>query len=295
MLTVSLSAILLSLGCGIGFAGADYFRKAVPATCPNPLVLFYFIGGQIPILALVVALSDDVRMTSGYWLPGVVDVALGIGANLMFVAAVRRSPLSMMIPLLALVPVLTTLAAAVVLGEIPSLRQLSGTGLIVIGLFALYMPQGEGVSPTASWTALRREPGVQPMLLTIVGWSLTPVFDKLCINASSVSMHGLIQVTAICAISGVWVITSYGLRGLLPPPGSKLPLLGSAISAGLGYGLQLAAYQTTMVAVVEGLKRVTGLLAALVVGRIMFAEPITKSKIVGVGILAIGVPLILFG
>ena len=69
----------------------------------------------------------------------------------------------------------------------------------------------------------------------------------------------------------------------------------SAISAGLGYGLQLAAYQTTMVAVVEGLKRVTGLLAALVVGRIMFAEPITKSKIVGVGILAIGVPLILFG
>lgn len=134
MLTVSLSAILLSLGCGIGFAGADYFRKAVPATCPNPLVLFYFIGGQIPILALVVALSDDVRMTSGYWLPGVVDVALGIGANLMFVAAVRRSPLSMMIPLLALVPVLTTLAAAVVLGEIPSLRQLSGTGLIVIGL-----------------------------------------------------------------------------------------------------------------------------------------------------------------
>jgi drug/metabolite transporter (DMT)-like permease len=295
MLTVSVSAILLSLGCGIGFAGADYFRKAVPAACPNALVLFYFMAGQIPILALALAVSGDVRMTSGYWLPGVVDVALGIGANLMFVVAVRRSALSLMIPLLALVPVLTTAAAALVLGEIPSLSQISGTGLIVIGLFALYMPHGEGASLTAAWRALRGEPGVPPMLITTIAWSLTPVFDKLCINAASVSMHGLIQVIAICALSGVWVMMVRGPRGLVPPSGSSLPLAGAAIAAGLGYGLQLAAYQATMVAVVEGLKRVTGLLAALVVGRIMFGEAMTKPKIIGVAILAIGVPLILFG
>jgi multidrug transporter EmrE-like cation transporter len=47
--------------------------------------------------------------------------------------------------------------------------------------------------------------------------------------------------------------------------------------------------------VVEGLKRVTGLLASLVVGRIMFAEPLTKPKLIGIAILAVGVPLILFG
>jgi drug/metabolite transporter (DMT)-like permease len=294
MLTVSFSAILLSLGCGIGFAASDYFRKAVPAACPNALVLFYFVGGQIPILAGWLMFSGDARFTAAYWLPGVVDIGLGVGANLMFIAAVRRSPLSLMIPLLALVPVLTTVTGAVVLSEIPSLRQVSGTALIVAGLFVLYLPQGEGLRVGAAWRAIRQEPGVPLMLMTTLAWSLTPVFDKLCIAASSVPMHGLIQVIAIWGISGVWVVAVHGWRGLKPPPGSAGPLAGAALSAGLGYGLQLAAYQAAMVAVVEGLKRVTGLLSALVVGRMMFAEPMTTPKILGIIVLAIGVPLILF-
>jgi len=243
----------------------------------------------------VLLYTGDGRFTTGYWLPGLVDVALGVGANLMFVAAVRRSPLSLMIPLLALVPVLTTLAAAIVLGEIPSLNQMSGTVLIVIGLFALYSPSGQGVRLSATLRALRYEPGVPPMLITIIGWSLTPVFDKLCIAASSVSVHGLAQVIAILLVSGSWVLLTNGIRGFVPPTGSAVPLVGAAISAGVGYGLQLAAYQATMVAVVEGLKRVTGLLASLVVGRIMFAEPLTTPKLIGIAILAVGVPLILFG
>jgi len=295
MLTVSLTAILLSLGCGVGFAGADYFRKAVPAACANALVLFYFMLGQVPILGAVLLYTGDGRFTTGYWLPGLVDVALGVGANLMFVAAVRRSPLSLMIPLLALVPVLTTLAAAIVLGEIPSLNQMSGTVLIVIGLFALYSPSGQGVRLSATLRALRYEPGVPPMLITIIGWSLTPVFDKLCIAASSVSVHGLAQVIAILLVSGSWVLLTNGIRGFVPPTGSAVPLVGAAISAGVGYGLQLAAYQAKLVVVVEGLKRDTGLLASLVVGRIMFAEPLTTPKLIGIAILAVGVPLILFG
>ena len=295
MLTVSFSAIVLSLGCGVGFAAADYFRKAVPDACPNALVLFYFMAGQIPILAAWLAFTGEVRLTTAYWIPGMADVALGLAANLFFVAAVRRSPLSLMIPLLALVPVLTTGTGAVVLGEVPTLRQMSGTLLIVAGLLALYMPHGDGARLGASWQALRREAGAPFMLGTAVAWSLTPVFDKLCVNASSVPMHGLIQVMAIMAVSGIWMIALSGVRGLIPPPGSAVPLAGAAISAGLGYGLQLASYQATMVAVVEGLKRVTGLLAALMVGRIMFAEPITRPKVIGVAILAVGVPLILIG
>jgi drug/metabolite transporter (DMT)-like permease len=295
MLTVSFSAILLSLGCGVGYAASDYFRKAVPAACPAPLVLFYFVGGQIPILAAGVWWSGEARISVGYWLPGLIDVALGIIANLFFILAVRRSPLSLMVPLLALVPLFTTATGALVLDETPSLGQVGGMVLIMAGLYVLYTPAGANLSLTATWRAFRHEPGVPLMLITALAWSLTPVFDKLCVAQSSVTMHGLIQVVVITALTGGWIIFKGGLRALAVPAGSAAPLTWAALSAGFAYGLQLAAYQATLVAVVEGLKRVMGLLAALVVGRIMFAEAITRPKVVGIAILAVGVPLILFG
>lgn len=294
-MTVSLVAILLSLGCGIGFAASDYFRKTASISCSTALVLFYFMGGQIPILAAWLAFTQEARLTPAYILPGLVDIALGLAANVCFIAAVRRSPLSLMIPLLALVPVITAGTGALLLREMLSLGQLSGTVLIVVGLFALYTPPKQSAAAITTWRAIRTEPGVPLMLCTVIGWSLTPVFDKMCVNASSVPVHGLIQVIAICALSGLWIVMKNGPAALIPPHGSRVALAGGAISAGFGYGLQLAAYQATMVAVVEGLKRVTGLLAALVVGRVMFAEPITTPKIIGVAILAVGVPLILMG
>lgn len=295
MLTVSASAILLSLGCGIGYAASDYFRKAAAATCSTTLVLFYFMAGQVPILGAWLIFSQEVRLTGGYWLPGLLDVILGLASNACFIVAVRRSPLSLMIPLLALVPVITAGTGAFILGETLSIGQLSGTGLIVIGLLTLYMPPGSRAALAATWRAFRHEPGVPFMLCTVLCWSFTPVVDKICIGASSVPMHGLIQVAAMCAATGAWIIVIEGAHRLIPPRGSAGALAGGAIAAGLGYGLQLAAYQATLVAIVEGLKRVTGLLAALVVGRIMFAEPLTTPKTIGVGILAIGVPLILMG
>ncbi len=295
MLTVSFSAIVLSLSCGLAYAASDYFRKAAASSCATTVVLFYFIGGQIPLLALWLAYTGETRFTSAYWLPGLVDIVLGLGANTFFIMAVRRSPLSLMVPLLALVPVLTALAGALTLGEMLTLDQMSGTALIVVGLLVLYNPPGYGLNLMATWRAFRKEPGVTAMLGTVVCWSLTPVFDKMCVQAASLPLHALIQVSAICALAGAWILIKQGIYGLVPPRQAIAPLVGGAIAAAAGYALQLAAYQATLVAIAEGLKRVMGILAALVLGRVMFAEPIHVSKAVGIAILAVGVPLILMG
>lgn len=295
MFTVSASAVLLSLGCGIAYAASDYFRKAAAHGCPTMVVLFYFIGGQLPVLVGWLLLSGETRLTADYWLPGAADVAFGLAGNLLFIAAVKRSPLSLMVPLLALVPVLAAGAGAIMLREMLSPGQIAGTALIVAGLLGLYMPADQGLNLGAILRAFRREPGVPFMIGTIVSWSLTPTFDKLCVQASSVPLHAFIQIAAICACAGAWLIATGGLRSLAAPAGVRGALAGGAIAAGIAYIFQLAAYMATLVAVVEALKRVTGLLAALVVGRVKFAEPITAAKLVGVVVLAVGVPLILIG
>ncbi len=295
MLTVSLSAIVLSLGCGLAYSASDYFRKAATADCSTNMVLFYFIGGQIPLLTTWVYLSGNTDVASSYWLPGAADVVIGLLANAMFIFAVKRSPLSLMIPLLALVPVVTAAASAIVLQEMLSLTQMLGTVLIVLGLMVLYNPPGYGLNVLATLRAFRKEPGVAPMMVTIVGWSMTAVFDKMCLRATSLPMHALIQVSSICTLTGAWIVITTGFAGLIPPKRARWTLVGAALAATAGYTLQLAAYQATLLAIAEGLKRVTSILSSMVVGRVKFNEPINTSKIVGIGILIVGIPLILVG
>jgi drug/metabolite transporter (DMT)-like permease len=295
MLTVSLSAIFLSLGCGLAYSASDYFRKSATADCSTNMVLFYFIAGQLPILITWAWLSGDTRVASSYWLPGIADVVIGLLANAMFIFAVKRSPLSLMIPLLALVPVVTAITSALALQELLSPSQMVGTVLIVLGLMVLYNPPGYGLNLFATWRAFRKEPGVGPMMITVVGWSVTAVLDKLCLQATSLPMHAMIQVGSICALTGVWIVMTTGVAGLIPPKRARWTLVGAALAATAGYTLQLASYQATLLAIAEGLKRVTSILSSLVVGRLMFNEPLNASKVVGIGILIIGVPLILMG
>ena len=290
---LTLTGLLLSIGCGIGYAATDYFRKAVPAVCPPMVLLFYFNGGQIPVLAAWLAITGEWRLTSTYWVPGLIDVVLGLIANLLFVVAVRRSPLSLMIPLLALVPIFTAGAGAVGLGEMLTGIQLAGTVLVVAGILVLNMPSSSGPSMGAAWRSLLREPGTLPMLGTAVAWSITPVFDKICVVAASVPVHGLLQVITLWFITGVWVISRLGLSALKSTQGSAAPLAGGAAAGGLAYGLQLAAFSISFVAAVELIKRTTGLLSALVIGRVMFSEAMTPTKVAGVILIIMGLPFVL--
>ena len=57
-------------------------------------------------------------------------------------------------------------------------------------------------------------------------------------------------------------------------------------------GLQFLAYQTVMVGVVETIKRMLGLLSALVVGRVMFGEKVTPRTVSAVVVMGFGVVLL---
>ena len=292
MLTLSLSALFLSIGCGIGFAASDYFRKAVPPECPSIVLLLYFVAGQIPVLAIWLVWSQDYRLTPAYWVPGGLDVIAGLAGNLLFIGAVRRSPLSLMIPVLALVPVFTAAIGAVALAEVPTLRQGVGAVLIVAGLVIVFMPEGSGLG--RAMVGLTREPGLPLMLGAAACWSATAILDKIAVAASSVPLHGLLQTVSLVIAALGWILFHHGPGGLRLAPGAARPIAGAAIAAGLGYLFQLAAYMATQVALVELIKRLTGVLSALAVGRVMFGEPVTKAKLIGIAVILAGLPQVIF-
>jgi len=295
MLALSLPALTFSLACAVAYSCADYFRKAIPSSCGTGLVLFYAFALEAPILALWLGFSGDVRLAPAYVLPGLVAAAIGLAANVLFIIAVRRSPLSLMVPLLALVPVLTTGLSGVLIGEWPTWVQALGIAFVAVGLLVLYVPDHSGFSFLAAWHNLRREPGTVPMAGVVLLWSIAPPIDKLCLAQASVGAHGLVQLAILWSATGLWLLLRRDRRAFIPPRGTALPLLGMAVASGLGYGAQLAAYQMTLVAVVELLKRAIGVLGALIFGWMFFNETINRTKLGGIAIIAFGLPLIFLG
>ncbi len=303
MLTATLLGPGAALGCGLAYLAIDYLRKVVDA--PPRQTLFVFIGLQIPVLGGWAWYAGDFAaatpVAAGYWLPGLADIAAGMGANVLYLLALRRSPLSLMVPLLALIPGVTLILSGLLLGEWPGLPQSLGILIVVAGLFVLYSAGEPGaarsgiLAPLANAVRnLRREPGARLMMGVVVLWSTTPSLDKLCIAQSSVGLHGLIQVTAITALIGVWIAAADGVRAFAIKPRARRPLLFAGVLGGAGYVLQLAAYQLMLVAAVELIRRVSGILGAQVVGRVKLAEPLTPAKIAGVVIIAAGLPLVLW-
>jgi drug/metabolite transporter (DMT)-like permease len=295
MLTLGLPALGLSLGCALAYSASDYFRKAVPPDCPVALTLFYAFALEAPVIAVWLWLSGDVRLEAAYALPGLAAVVIGLGANFLFIVAVRRSPLSLMVPLLGLIPVLTAFVSGVLLDEWPKPHQAAGIVLVGVGLFTLYIPSGVGVSIGTVWRNLRGQPGAAPMAGVIVLWSIAPPVDKLCLAHASVGVHALVQLFILWATIGLWLIARGGFRTLVPPRHALKPIIGVAVTAGLGYALQLTAYRMTLVAIVEVFKRSVGLVGALVLGRMFFGEPITRPKLLGILIMGLGLPLVLLG
>ncbi|MBT5242480.1 MAG: EamA family transporter [Rhodospirillaceae bacterium] len=291
MLAVSLPALILTLVCAAGFAASDYFRKAASSHFPPVLLLTLFLVGEVPLLGAWVAYTGSLTVLDGYWPLGVVTAAAGILANLFFLMALRVSSLSLTVPVLGLVPVITTVFAAVALDEIPTMQQGVGIALAVIGLMTLYLP-AENPNPITVFKRFATDKGARYMLLVAVLWSATAPLDKASMALSSPESHGFIQV---CMMSVVLIgyLAATQRRSIAIARAGITPAALASIAAGVAYAAQLVAYQLTLIGVVESLKRVIGLLSAVLLGRIFLGEPLTTPKLIGIGFMVVGVPLII--
>jgi len=292
MLAVSQPALALTLVCALGFAASDYYRKAATEHVGPTLLLTIFVAGQIPLLGVWMIMSGGWQVTPAYWVYGIAAAVAGLFANLFFILAMRASALSLTVPVLGLIPVLTTAFGAIALDEVPSAQQLGGIALAVAGLITLYMPEGTR-NPLRVFARFATDTGARYMLAVTVMWSATAPLDKISVQTSSAATHGFIQVCAITIVLVSYLFIAQRGRSVAIARAALTPAALASVSAGVAYGCQLVAYQLTLVGVVESLKRVIGLMSALLLGRLLLGEPLTRPKVAGVILMAVGVPLII--
>ncbi len=274
----------------LGFAALDALRKVLSRRVdPVPLAALLTMG-QLPLFAAWALVGSQTSVSAGYIAPGAATVVLNVAANVLFLRAVQRSPLSVTIPFLSLTPVFSTLLGGVVLGEHPARTEAAGIALVVLGALLVNLRR-DRPSPLV---ALRHEPGSLMMGGVALIWSLTAVLDKRALAFADVPMHAAIQ----CAGVAVVLLALLGARRRLAELGRVSSLRTafalSLVAAAVGLGLQFVALRLTLVGLVEALKRAIGMFLAVVAGRVVFEEPVTAGKVAGIALMSGGVFLIVF-
>ncbi len=292
-MTEPLLYVLAALASGIAYSMTDVSRKVLMRRARALPVLCVLSWGGVPLFALWWLRSGTPPVGGGYWLPGTISVALNIVANLAFFEAVRRSPLSVTIPMLSLTPVFATLLALPLLGEVPTARQAAGIGLVVAGAFLINLGSGDRLALTAAWRALAREPGSLLMTGVAFAWSLATPLDKLAIAEAGVPFHALVLHFGVGLGAFAALVLRRRAAELWLPRGTRWVALGSLVASAVGVALFLIAIAHVWIGLVESLKRAVGSAGALGLGYLLFGERIGAPQLGAVVLMTAGVALIL--
>ena len=253
-------------------------KKLVAGEAPLALTLAFNLGAM-PLYGLAWWLSGESIATPDYWLPSAVAAALAALAAVGFISALKIGDIARVIPILALTPVISTVAAGLVLDE--SLNLLQWLAMLVT-VVAIVGAQG-GLSH------IKGKPFLL-MLLVCSGWGIGIVFDKQALAHSGPFFHGLVQTAAGSVLLILFALISGMPARLTTNPLRVIPALVVFVAAVVFQWLSLTELDA---GVIETVKRSIGIIGALIAGVFVFNEQVTRARILWCLVILSGIPVIL--
>ncbi len=276
----------------VSWAAFDALRKRLSREV-SPVYLGLLLPlAQAPLLALWAATREPIGLPMACLTPLAASALLNALALVLFLDALRLSPLSLTIPLLSFTPVLSTTLAWLFRGQAPGAAQYGGAALVVLGAVVLGRSGGawKGVATTL------REPGVRRMGLVALLWSCTSVLDQTAVSVGAGSWYAPAVTAAVALLLLLWTL----LRGqgqaflaAVRPLAAHPLLLGTALVIGAAaLAVQIEAFRWAPIGFIEVVKRGLGMASAVLVGRFLFGEPLNRWKGLAVLLLTLGVALV---
>lgn len=271
-------------------ATADALSKRALKDNDELVIIWVREGYALPFLAFALLFVDIPALDQTFWLTVVSLIPLEVLALILYVRAIRLSPLSLSIPFMALSPVFIIFIAFVFLGEWPSRQGIFGILLIVIGAYMLNASASK-LGALGPIKAIINEPGSILMIAVALIYSVTSTLGKVAIQHSSPLFFGFFYPFTLTVVLTVYV----GARGKLPlvlsKPATFLPI-GLCTAAMIA--THFLALSLTQVAYMISVKR-TNLIFSVIYGKLLFKEKNIRERLLGSLIMIAGVVLIVFG
>ena len=277
-------------------AGSAFFAASSDALCKHALarhgtfvVSWVRFAYAAPFLLVFFFAIDPVKPDRTFWTLLLLLIPMEISAVLLYMGALRISPLSVTVPFLSLTPVFTLLNSYLILGELPDRSGSAGVFLIAIGAYLLNVHLSHhGILEPLK--AIGRDRGSLMMIGVAFIYSITSNLGKLAIAHSSPGVMAILYLPLL-SISFLPIAVRGGLRlGALRAGGWLFFFIGA--SQALMAIAHFQALSMTQVSYMISVKR-TSLILSVIYGSLFFSERFIRQRLLGTSMMVLGVGLIL--
>jgi drug/metabolite transporter (DMT)-like permease len=286
--------VFIALLSATGDALRDLTLKRV-LTKENSLIITWLLFAlPLPVLYLADYLHGIPKPAPGFYWTLAIALPLEILAQILYMQALRLSPLSIVAPLLSLSPVFMLIIPFLIIGE--TITPASGCGVLFIagGAYALNSSSAQR-GLLEPFRALLRERGAICMAAVAVLFSITATLSKKAIMLSSPLHYMAVYWTGIViGMAPVALVAGRNnrrdplfYRTLVKALPAALLFVTTVFAAAYAMGLAKVTYVTAI-------KRLSILFSIVLAGAILKEEAITERLIGGTLMLA-GFVLIITG
>ena len=283
--------VLLSLISAFTLATSDALTKKALTDSNEFLVAWFRLLFSLPLLLFLYIFVPIPKLDIEFYKAFVLALPLEIIAMVLYIKALRISPLSLTLPFLALTPVFLILISYLIIGEKVSFQGSMGIIFLAAGSYTLNIHEMQrGIFEP--FKAIVKEKGSVLMVGVALIYSVTSSLGKMAIVHSSPLFFGVtyfIAVTVIFAPIALWMgktefksfIAGGQFKGLFFP--------------GIFYSVMIASHMIaislTKVAYMISLKR-TSLLIGIMYGYFFFKEKNIGERLSGAILMLIGFVMI---
>jgi drug/metabolite transporter (DMT)-like permease len=282
----------LTLLCAFSLASADAATKKYLSDYEaHQLVLVRLVFTAL-VLAPLLFVYPIPAVPAAFWGWVGALVPLELVATLLYMRAIRSSPLSLTLPYLAFTPVVTAVIGLVLLGERPSVRGLAGILMVAAGAYMLNLQHAQG--RIGAWLAplraIWRETGSRLMLGVAAIYGLTSVMGKAALRYVPPRTFGAFYflVLGVTTAAVLAARRPRSLRVLWRRPGPHL-LVGALL--GIMVVTHFLAIERVEAAYMIAVKR-TSLLFGILYGALLFGERRLAQNLLAGALMVAGVTLI---
>jgi uncharacterized membrane protein len=270
-------------------ATADALSKKAMSRSNEYIVVWVREGYALPFLLIIFLFIDVPSLNSTFFLTLLLLLPLEVTALILYVRAIRVSPLSLTIPFLAFSPIFIIIIGFIILGEMPDRSGIAGIVMIVFGAYLLNIKaQSEGL--LEPFKAIGKEKGSVLMIIVALIYSVTSTLGKVAILHSSPLFFGFFYplILTIVLTPIVWFKTKGNFREAFTRP-VMFVMIGLSTASMIIF--HFLAINLTEVAYMISVKR-TSLIFSVLYGKLLFDEEELSDRLLGSSVMLMGVILI---
>jgi len=285
------SWVFLSLLSAFALATSDAFTKKVLNGSNEYLIAWFRLLFSVPFLVILWLFIPVPKLDIEFYLAFVCALPLEIIAMVLYIKALKISPLSLTLPFLSLTPLFLIFVSYVILGEKVSFKGGTGIFLLIAGSYILNLREIRG-GIFKPFRSITREKGSVLMIGVAIIYSITSSLGKMAIQHSSPLFFGTTYFIVLTVVFAP-IALIMGRRDIRKFIGEKK--YTNLFTPGIFYSIMIASHMLalslTKVAYMISLKR-TSVIMGVIYGYVLFEERNIRERLAGAIIMFIGFVMI---